>query len=319
MTRAAPKRLPPAWYARTRLKLRHLQLLVAMDEARNLNRAAQALGITQPAASKLLAEIERLLGGAVFDRRPRGVEPNPLGEVLVRRARAVLEELDQAGAELNSLRDGSGGRAAIGAVTAPAVGAVARAVEGVLRASPSMQVTVEVDTSGPLVARLLQGRLDFVLARIPPGAEAARLDYLEVAAEELCFLVAAGHPLLALDPVPLAATLDFGWVLEPPESLLRQEIDALFLRHGLDLPRRVLNTPSVLVGLAALMQGQSICVVTDSVARLLEASGEIRRLSPLLEQPRVTVRPYGLIRSRERPLSPAAERLYEAVMATLAL
>src|SRR3954451_1495584 len=136
---AAPKRLPPAWFARARLKLRHLQLLVALDEARNLNRAAQSLGITQPAASKLLAEIERMLGGPVFDRRPRGVEPNAHGEVLVRRARAVLVELEQAGAELNSLRDGTGGRAAIGAVTAPAVDAVARAVEAVQRATPALQ------------------------------------------------------------------------------------------------------------------------------------------------------------------------------------
>src|ERR1700712_3870748 len=95
-----PVLLPPDWFIRARLKLRPLQLLAALDDQRNLARAAATLSVTQPAASKLLAEIETMLGTILFDRLPRGMEPNLYGEVLVRRARSVLIELEAAAKEL---------------------------------------------------------------------------------------------------------------------------------------------------------------------------------------------------------------------------
>ncbi|MDJ0391658.1 LysR family transcriptional regulator [Roseomonas sp. E05] len=311
------QRLAPNWFARSRLKLRHLQLLAALDETRNLHRAAQGLGITQPAASKLLAEVEQMVGASLFERRPRGLVPNVPGEAMLRRARSALVELEQAAAELNSLRDGSGGRVALGSVTAPAVDIVVRAVEAVQRAHPALEVAVEVDSSPVLVARLLEGRLDFILARLPPGVEAAMLEYREVAEEALCLLVLEGHPLLAGEAVAPGDLLAYGWVLPPPGSLMRQEVERLFQRHGLPPPERVLNTDSVLLGLAALAQGPSICVVTASVARLLEPGGRYRRLPPLEGAPQLAVPPFGLVRSRIRPLSPAAARLYEQVAAEL--
>ncbi|MDQ1081936.1 LysR substrate-binding domain-containing protein [Pseudoroseomonas cervicalis] len=308
----APKRLPPNWFARARLKLRHLQLLQALDETRNLHRAAALLGLTQPAASKLLAEVETMLGGALFERHARGMRPNEWGEVMLRRARSALVELEQAAAELNGLREGSGGVVAFGTVTAAAADAVVRAVEAVQREHPALQVTVEVDTSPPLVARLREGRLDFIVAR-PPAEPVAGLDYREIGEEELCFMAAQGHPLLARGPVGLAEMLDYGWVLQPPGSLLRQEVEEMFLRHRLPFPRRVLSTASMLLSLAALSQGQSIGVFSASVVGLFAERGKLQRLAPPREQPRLTVRPFGLIRSRDRPLSPSALRLYEAV------
>ncbi|MXP64181.1 LysR family transcriptional regulator [Roseomonas sp. M0104] len=311
------RRLAPNWFARARLKLRHLQLLAALDETRNLNRAALGLGITQPAASKLLAEVEQMVGASLFERRPRGLVPNLQGEALARRARSALVELEQAAVELNSLEAGSGGRVALGSVTAPAVDIVVRAVEAVLRAHPALEIAVEVDSSPALVARLLEGRLDFVLARIPLDVEAAGLEYREVAEEALCLLVLEGHPLLARETVAPRDLLAYGWVLPPPGSLMRQEVERLFRRHGLPGPERVLNTDSVLLGLAALVQGPSICVVTASVAQLLEPGGRYRRLPPLEGGQRLAVPPFGLIRSRVRPLSPAAGRLYDQVAAQL--
>jgi DNA-binding transcriptional LysR family regulator len=310
-------RLPPTWFARARLKLRHLQLLAALDDTRNLNRAAQGLGITQPAASKLLAEIEAMVGTPVFERRPRGLSPNAAGEVLLRRARSVLVELEQAAAELNSLRDGAFGHVALGTVTAPAVDIVARAVEAVQRAQPNLRVSVEVDASAPLVERLLAGRLDMALARMPPDVAPGLLDYLEVGEEAVCLLVPADHPLPGDAPSALAALLDYPWVLPPPHTLLRQEVDALFLRAALPRPARVLDTESILLAMAALAQGPSICAVTASVAALLAPDGRYRRLPPLLDAPPLVVRPYGLIRSRLRPLSPAASRLHHQLCAEL--
>lgn len=301
--------LAPDWFARARLKLRHLQLLTALDELRNLNRAAQSLGLTQPAASRLLAEVEQMVGAPVFERRPRGVEPNDFGEVLLRRARIVLTELEQAAAELNGLRSGAGGAVAIGAVTAPAVGCVLQAVELLQRETPGLQITVEVETSTQLIDRLRRGRLDLALARIPQGVAAAELDYREVGEEELCFLVREAHPLLGRSHLALQELQAFTWLLESPGSLLRQAVEMLFARQGLAMPERIINTGSILLNLAALGRGDAICVVSAPVAAMLGAQGRFGRLPPLQGEPRLSVSAYGLIRLRDRPLSPAAQRL----------
>ena len=66
-------RLAAEWFLRSRLKLRHLRLVVALDECRNLHRAAETMNIAQPAASKLLAEIEEILHQPLFERHPRGL------------------------------------------------------------------------------------------------------------------------------------------------------------------------------------------------------------------------------------------------------
>lgn len=313
---AAPRPLPPLapdWFARARLKLRHLQLLTALDELRSLNRAAQSLRLTQPAASRLLAEVEQMVGAPVFERRPRGVEPNEFGEVLLRRARMVLVELQQAAVELNGLRYGSGGMVAIGAVTEPAVGCVVQAVEVLQRESPGLQITVEVETSAQLIERLRKGRLDLALARIPHGVQADELDYREVGDEALCFLVGDAHPLLRRRSIALAELLPYPWLLEPPGSLLRQQVELLFARQGLPMPERVLNTASILLNLAMLGRGEAVTVVSAAAADMLERLGKFRRLPPLKEEKRLAVSAYGLIRLRDRPLSPAARRLAEVL------
>ena len=74
---------------RSNLKLRHLQLLVALDQFRHLGRAAEFLSVTQPAVSKTLAEIERMFGLQLFDRSTRGTEPTPYGDSVVRFARSA--------------------------------------------------------------------------------------------------------------------------------------------------------------------------------------------------------------------------------------
>ena len=307
--------LPPDWFIRSRLKLRHLQLLSALDEQRNLARAAAVLSITQPAASKLLAEIETMLGVVLFERLPRGMEPNLYGEMLIRRARSVLIELEAAAKELDAMRAGAVGQVTIGAVTGPASGPVVRAVELMRRTRPGMAITVLVESSGPLVAKLLEGRLDFVVARIPSGVDAAALDYRELADEEISLFVREGHRLLQ-EPLRLAALARMPWVLQPPGTLLRRRIDGLFRAAGLAPPIEVLNTESVMLSLSIVARGAAITALSRSMVQILAGpDGLFRRLPELPQAGRIAIDTYGLIRLRERPLSPAAEALYRAVEA----
>ena len=97
-------------------KLRHLRLLVAIEDAGQLSKAAALLHITQPALSKALSEIERSIGHPLFDRGPRGLVPNTRGAALIRAARNVLGELDRVSVELRDLVDRPGRVLMVGAM-----------------------------------------------------------------------------------------------------------------------------------------------------------------------------------------------------------
>ncbi|WP_334173973.1 LysR substrate-binding domain-containing protein [Pseudoxanthobacter sp.] len=299
---------------RAGLKLRHLQLLVALDDERKLQQAAAALNISQPAASKMLGDIETIVGMPLFVRLARGIEPNIYGEALIRRARAMLAELNQAGEEIAALRAGEGGSVAVGAVMAPAVEALVEAIESVRARLPRVEISAQVETSDVLSEALLASRLDFVIARIPVMADPGPFDYREIGPEDVALVVRASHPLAALKAVTPKDLDHRDWVMQPRGSLLRRALEAMLRRHGVAPPQRVVNTGSFLMTLVMTARTDAIAPMAIPVADLMMEAGNFRRL-PLTE--RLEVEPFGLIRARGRQLSPAAEVLYRAVEARL--
>ena len=119
---------------RSRLKLSHLRMIVALEEHEMVSAAAGAMNISQPAASRMIAEMESLLDAQLCERLSRGVRLTPLGRTLARHARSVLLQLVQAEQEITDTRTGRSGSVAIGAVTAPAIDLAAPAI-GKIRAT----------------------------------------------------------------------------------------------------------------------------------------------------------------------------------------
>lgn len=302
--------LPHDWFMRVRLKLRHLQLFIALDDLRNLHRAAERLGMSQPAASKLLGELEGQLGLALFERHPRGITPNWYGETVIRHARGILSSLHQAGDELNALQTGSAGSVSVGTVMAPAVTLLTSAVERVHRERPNLKVSIDVDVSHALVPRLMEGEFDFAIARIPSALPAGDFVFEEIGEEALCFVCRAGHPLAERTSLNLEAMVEYPWVLQPPGALMRQRVDHLFLHHGVALPRQIIDTSDILVALAMVDKSDTVTVTTRQVAELLCDQPRFRIL-PFPEA--LSVQPYGLVSLREQRLSPGAAALMSAL------
>jgi DNA-binding transcriptional LysR family regulator len=104
-----------------RLRARHLALVVALDTHRSLRRAAAEIALTQPAATKLLHDLEDALGAPLFERHAWGMSPTPYGDTLVRHARGMLNDLAQAQSDIAAQRAGAlgslrvGGRDRVGA------------------------------------------------------------------------------------------------------------------------------------------------------------------------------------------------------------
>src|SRR5690606_24918347 len=93
----------PLQALRSRLKMRQLLLLNALGETGNLHRSAARLGMTQPAATKLLQDLEAAAGVQLFERSRRGMAATLHGEAMIRFANSLLAELDAVGTELRAL------------------------------------------------------------------------------------------------------------------------------------------------------------------------------------------------------------------------
>lgn len=299
-------RLPPDWFLSARLKFRHLQLFVALDDCRNLHRAAERLGMSQPAASKLLGDLEGLLGVTLFERHSRGVTPNWYGESLIRHSRGVLTSLTRASEEINALKEGNTGTVSIGTVMAPAMTLLATAIESAHRETPNIQVNIDVDVSRRLVPRLRAGTYDFAIARIPADMPASDFVFEEIGEEALCLVCRADHPLADSSIADPEALRVYPWVLQPTGSLMRQRVERLFLHFDLPPPRRVINTPDIYMALAMVDKSEAVTVTTREVAELLCRQP---RFAILGLPEALSVQPYGLISLRERHLSPGAARL----------
>ncbi|HEY9254688.1 MAG TPA: LysR family transcriptional regulator [Stenotrophomonas sp.] len=301
------------WFNASRLKTRQLLLLLHLYEQRSVLRAAEAASMTQPAASKLLAEMEDLLGVKLFERHARGVEPTWYGQVLVRRARAAMSEIGRAQEEIAALRSGRMGQASIGTVVNPGTTLVPQAIAEVKREFPDILIRVEMDYSRHLVAKLLDGQLDIVIGRIMGPEGAGELDFEPLADEPHSVIARAGHPLANRGTLQHVDLVRYGWVLPPADSVLRSRLDSMFLEHGVQAPMNAIETSSLPVT-TNLLRGSDLLTAlpVDSVAPLIQA----KLLTVLPIDLGVRMESFGIILRRDYVLPPGAERILQALRST---
>ena len=305
-----------SWFNASRLKTRHLLLLLHLYEQRSVLRAAEAANMTQPAASKLLSEMEGILGVPLFERHARGVEPTWYGQVLIRRARAALSEIGRAHDEIAAMRSGRMGQAAIGTVVNPGTTLVPQAIAAVKRDFPDILIRVEMDYSRPLVAKLLDGQLDIVIGRILGPEGAGDLEFEPLADEPHSVIVRAGHPLTQRSELTHADLIEYGWIMPPAASVLRTRLDSMFLEHGLAPPQNIIETASLPVIIHLLRHSDLLTALpAESVAPYLQTA----QMQVLPIELGVHMEFFGIIRRRDQQLSPGAERVLESLRATARL
>lgn len=298
------------WFIRARLKTRQLMLLTAICDEGNIHRAAEALNMSQPAASKLLKDLEDMLGVALFERLPRGMRPNWYGETLVRHARIALSSLREAGQEVEALRSGLAGRVSLGAITGPALTLIPPALAELARESPRLRIELQVESSDMLIEQLAQGRIDLMIGRLFDRPEKVDLRYERLAEEPVSAIVRPGHPLLATSKLELAGLESRAWIVPPPGSVLRQRFDLMFREAGLSPPTQIIETAAQLVITRMLEQTDFIAVVPSDVARYYARYGLVAMLPIQLS---CTMDAFGIITRKDWLLSPAATVLLKAI------
>jgi len=303
-------KLPPDWFIRSRLKIRQIVLLVYLDQYRSVLRAADAAGMTQPAASKLLRELEEIFGVTLFEREARGVTPTWYGEILIRHARSVLGEISRAQEEIVALKAGTTGQARVGTVLNPGTNLVPMAVAQLKQRYPQLFVSIDLDYSKPLIEKLLKGDLDIVVGRIMDWRTAAELQTEPLTDERHSVIASAQHPLAGRSNLQLEDLVDQGWILPGPGSLLRDRLLAQFMDRGLPAPTNVVESFSLPVITNLLRVTNMVVPLPKETVRPYCDTG---LLTVLIDDLHINIGTFGLVTRRQHPLSPGAQAMLSAL------
>ncbi|GHG18104.1 MULTISPECIES: LysR family transcriptional regulator [Paracoccus] len=295
------------------LKPAQLRLVHEIALHGQLQMAADQLAMTQPAASRMLADAERQVGAALFTRQPKGMEPTEIGTAVLRRARVILREMASIEADVNALRGGYAGSVRVGAVTGPAISYLVSAIRSIKEESPGADITVDVMPSRELLMQLAAGEMDFVLGRILPDFDSDSFNILPMSDEKVALMARADHPLARAQLVTLTELAGQEWIMQQRGAPIREATLAAFAGVGLSEPANIVNSPSLLLTIAYLAQTNAITPVSHEVAELL-IQPPVGAGFTIIPTPRpIRVSPYFLLDLKRRPLSPLAKRLRDAV------
>jgi len=294
-----------------RLRLRHFRLLIAIDDHGSVQKAAEAVALTQPGATKALQEIEAAMGDQLFVRNHRGLEPNELGHCVVRYARLVMTDMRHLHEEMNAVRKGVGGRLSVGMI----MGAVPLAMEGLsrlLQKQPQLSVQVHEDTSARLLHLIDDGRLDIAICRTSVSHRPEQYSTVKVKDEQLCIAVSVQHPCADLSAVTLDDVADYPWIVCSANMPMRRLLEREFNEYGLHFPTNLVETTSAFATMSLMRHShQMVALLSTDVGNFFSQSAAIRVLPVTL---RTRSEPYTLVTRSDRTMSPVMRMFMEQLV-----
>ncbi|NDP64891.1 LysR family transcriptional regulator [Polaromonas sp.] len=284
-----------------RLRMRQVALILAVGEHGTLRKASGELGMTQPAATKMIQELESALGQKLFERVGRGQKLTPAGTSVLGYFRGMRGSIESMTRELAELQLGSSGRLSVGSIMAPSPTLLTQAIIALKKAYPLLSLDVTLDTSDRLLELLREGVLDVAVGRIR-GAQWADYEFTPLENEALAIVVGVHHPLARQKSVPFDRLLGYPWILQPTGSPMREVLEQEFRMQQAPLPRGLIETASILTTTNLIAETEMIGVVPLSIADTYARHG----LLCVLPCPiRHKMESFGSITRRDRPLSEA--------------
>ena len=263
----------------SRLKLRQLSLLQAIDRHRTLGRVAAEMRLSQPAITKALREAEDIFGSTLFERTSRGLVPTPSGEAVLHYARRWLAELESTTRVLTSLEAGRSGRLRLGLTQQVPQQLLSAALTHLLDRTPRMAVMTREGTTDELVAGLVARELDCAIGRSYDG-DATGLVQEAIYQQEPCLVVAAKSvKRLSRGPLDWSRLAQLDWILPPPNTPMRRTYNAIFVGAGVQPPVPMLETTSMRSMETVLRtEPNAIAILARDVVMEMEQAGHLAAL-----------------------------------------
>lgn len=300
----------PAWL---RLRARQWLLVALLGRELNLGRAAAAMGITQPAATRQLQDLEETLGGRLFDRSSRGVQPTAAGQVLLRHARRMLNDFSVLRSELAAQAAGLQGPLRLGCVPSALPVLVAPVLARYSVQHPRVKVLLEVATSDVMVNKLAEGEVDLMVGRLTESARAEAFETQLLLSEPQVAVCRRVHPLARRrSALTLQDLAQWTWVVQPPGTPQASRFLSMMRDAGVQQRLSVIETAST-IGTASLLEaGDLLAVMPLSLATHFTRTGVLRTLPVDLP---LRVPDIQLVQHRHSEASPQAQAFVQALLA----
>ena len=263
----------------SRLRFKHLQLLLALKQGGSLRAAAVTMHLTQPALSKALAEIETAFGATLFTRNARGLEPTAQGDIAIRGAAMLLEELSHLGRETAQLPAVTLLR--IGAPPFVAQGYLPEVLQRLTEQAPGVRVHLQEERVPLLVECLLDGQLDALVTSYPtelPEAAGKPLRYETLFLTDFMVIAPTHHPAARARENDWKSLAQHRWILPTRSSMLRRLMEEVFRREGVMAPVPVIESTSPFTNLQLVKAGLGISAIPSSTVKAAPLPSGVRRV-----------------------------------------
>jgi len=307
-----PKKLSETRISR-RLRFRDLEVFFAVVRCGGMAKAAAELGVTQPAVSETIAELEHAFAVRLFDRTPQGVVPTIYGRALLKRGVASLDELKQGIRDIEFLADPGKGEVRIGCPESIAGAILAPMVQTFCRDHPGIDLTIEPVPTPTLELPDLHARtLDVVLARLsesyaddPFGGDLN----VEILFDDEAIIAAGANSRWARRrKIDLADLVDASWIGTSRQTLTTILMGRAFHASNLPPPKMRVTTFSASLRAYLLVTGDFLTAMPKSLLRMNAEGIGLKQLPIDLPTTRF---PVAVVTLKNRTVSPAVELFLE--------
>lgn len=268
--------------ALSHLKFRHLMLVQRLIEDGTVHKAARHLNVSQPAATAMLNDLERLVGLSLFTRSRQGVAPTEQALAILDRVRTILNEFDELVSSIERVAAGGTSLLRVGVVPQAFISYLPKAVN-LFRQAGGCAIRTQEGTARPLLDLLIAGELDCVVGRLPNAGTvltlvADQLTFVSLYEEEICIVVGPHNPAADRDDTDYKTLAGCEWVMQRPDSSVRSALAEAFLRHGVLPPEPVVETSTYMQNLAIVADSDLFTVAPRRAAAVQQSLGLVRIL-----------------------------------------
>lgn len=289
---------------RTDITVRHLQAFVAACDEHHVGRAATRLNLTQPAVSKTLSDLERIVGLKLLERGRRGTRPTPRGQAFLVQARKAVEAVSAArNAVSEHTRSQSVVRLGVLPTVAPAL--VPNVVTTFQQTHAGVGLVIVTRTNAELLELLHKGDIDVAVGRMSEPAATAGLTFELLYLDSLSLAMRKDHPLARTRPLTLAQALAFPLVICNAGSAPHRNTEALFGMHGSRLPTNCVETLDVATASRIVRESDAIWIAPTSTLRAIDGLTTVAVSAP----GHTATEAVGLFRRLAVPAAPETEAL----------
>lgn len=296
-----------------RIKLRHLTCFLEVARLKSVSGAASMLGLSQPAASKTIQELEAILGVELFDRSRRNLVPTSFGEVFLR----------YAGASITALKQGMQSVTQAEAAVSFTVGALPTVSARILPAAVThfsaqrygMRPRIITGPNGYIISQLRLGEVDLVIGRMAEPDAMKGFSFEHLYSERIALVVRPGHPLLQPSVFDIGAIVGFQILMPPPGSIIRPTVDRFLVANAIGPLTDEIETVSDSFARSFTRSSDAVWIISEGVVVDDIDHGLLVRLPADMSD---TLGPVGLTTRTDTPPSLPVQLFAQSVRAVVA-